>query len=96
MADFEDKREEARELLDKEGVTAFHVSVVRGDRVETVSERNASADRAESLQVLSLLAAHIGAAADSAGADYDEVAGNAAAIAGQIGSQALTEPDDDE
>lgn len=95
MADFEAKRDEAQELLDADGVTAFQVSVIRGDQVDTVNERLAGSDRAESLQALSLLAAHVRQVANSADADYGEVAADAAAIAGRLDGRALSDPNDE-
>jgi|APHM01.1.fsa_nt_gi hypothetical protein len=96
MSDFETERADARELLADESVTAFHVGVVRGDQVETASARLAEADRTENLQALSLLAAHLRLVADDAGADYDEAAADAAAIAGRLGGRALSDPGDED
>lgn len=83
-SDFEANRDHARELLSDDDLTAFHLGVIHDDdTVDTVVARH-SGDTDESLQALSLLATHIRAVATEAGVEYDAVAADAAAIAGQL------------
>ncbi|TQQ81220.1 hypothetical protein EGH24_08810 [Halonotius terrestris] len=83
-SDFEVNRDHARELLAEDDLTALHLGVIRDDdTVDTVVARGDS-ESDESLQALSLLAAHIRAVATEAGVEYDAVAADAAAIAGQL------------
>lgn len=96
MADFAEERARARELLADESVTAFYVGAVRGDVVETASARLSEADRTETVQELSLLAAHVRSVADQTGADVDEIAASAAAAASQFDGRAFDEPTDDD
>ena len=82
--DFETNRDRARELLADDDLTALHLGVIRDDdTVDTVVAR-AGGESDESLQALSLLATHIRAVATEAGVEYDAVAADAAAIAGQL------------
>lgn len=78
------ERQRARELLDSDGVRAFHVGVVRDGEVETTFAQRAEDSREESLQALSLLAAHVQLVATEAGVDPSIVAGDAATLAGQV------------
>ncbi|MFO7833626.1 MAG: hypothetical protein R6V31_06125 [Halohasta sp.] len=92
---FETERDRARRLLDAEDLTALHVGVIHDDRtVDTVASRRADADSEAELQALSLLATHIRAVAAEAGADYETVAADAAAIAAQLESLPIDSPDD--
>ena len=78
-------RDRARELLDDDAITALHLGVIRNDEtVDTVVARDPTSDYAPSIHTLSLLATHIRAVAAEAGVDYDAVAADAAAIAGQL------------
>ncbi|WP_411798451.1 hypothetical protein [Halonotius sp. F2-221B] len=83
--DFTADRDRARTLLDDDAITALHLGVIRNDEtVDTVVARDPASDYAPSIHTLSLLATHIRAVAAEAGADYDAVAADAAAIAGQL------------
>ena len=83
--DFTADRDRARTLLDNDDITGLHLGVIRGDQtVDTVIARDPASDYDPSIQTLSLLATHIRAVAAEAGADYDAVAADAAAIAGQL------------
>jgi len=78
-------RDRARTLLDDDTVTALHLGVIRNDEtVDTVVARDPASDYDPSIHTLSLLATHIRAVAAEAGADYEAVAADAAAIAGQL------------
>ena len=78
-------RDRARTLLDDDSITALHLGVIRDDQtVDTVVARDPTSDYDPSIHTLSLLATHIRAVAAEAGADYDAVAADAAAIAGQL------------
>ena len=78
-------RDRARTLLDDDSITALHLGVIRDDKtVDTVVARDPTSDYEPSIHTLSLLATHIRAVAAEAGADYDAVAADAAAIAGQL------------
>jgi hypothetical protein len=84
-AAFTDDRDRARTLLDDDSITALHLGVIRDDEtVDTVVARDPTSDYEPSIHTLSLLATHIRAVAAEAGADYDAVAADAAAIAGQL------------
>jgi len=83
--DFTADRDRARTLLDNDDITGLHLGVIRGDQtVDTVIARDPASDYDPSIHTLSLLATHIRAVAAEAGADYDAVAADAAAIAGQL------------
>ena len=78
-------RDRARTLLDSDDITALHLGVIRNDEtVDTVVARDPASEYDPSIHTLSLLATHIRAVAAEAGADYDAVAADAAAIAGQL------------
>ena len=78
-------RDRARTLLDDDTITALHLGVIRNDEaVDTVVARDPASDYDPSIHTLSLLATHIRAVAAEAGADYEAVAADAAAIAGQL------------
>ena len=78
-------RDRARTLLDDDSITALHLGVIRDDEtIDTVVARDPTSDYEPSIHTLSLLATHIRAVAAEAGADYDAVAADAAAIAGQL------------
>ena len=78
-------RDRARTLLDDDTITALHLGVIRNDEtVDTVVARDPASDYAPSIHTLSLLATHIRSVAAEAGADYEAVAADAAAIAGQL------------
>ena len=84
-AAFTADRDRARTLLDDDSITALHLGVIRDDEtVDTVIARDPTSDYEPSIHTLSLLATHIRAVAAEAGADYDAVAADAAAIAGQL------------
>jgi hypothetical protein len=83
--DFTADRDRARTLLDNDDITGLHLGVIRDDQtVDTVIARDPASDYDPSIHTLSLLATHIRAVAAEAGADYDAVAADAAAIAGQL------------
>ena len=78
-------RDRARTLLDDDTITALHLGVIRNDEaVDTGVARDPASDYDPSIHTLSLLATHIRAVAAEAGADYEAVAADAAAIAGQL------------
>jgi len=82
---FASDRDRARRLLDNDDITGLHLGVIRDDQtVDTVIARDPTSDYDPSIHTLSLLATHIRAVAAEAGADYDAVAADAAAIAGQL------------
>jgi len=84
-ATFRADRDRARTLLDNDDSTGLYLGVIRGDQtVDTVVARDPDSDYAPTIHALSLLATHIRAVAAEAGADYDAVAADAAAIAGQL------------
>jgi len=84
-AAFTADRDRARTLLDDDSITALHLGVIRNDEtVDTVVARDPASDYAPSIHTLSLLATHIRSVAAEAGADYEAVAADAAAIAGQL------------
>jgi hypothetical protein len=77
----------ARDLLDDDTITAFHVGVVRdGEEIDTTfSYRTDDADdQQEGLQALSLLATHLRVVASEAGVDYETVAADAVTLATQV------------
>lgn len=91
--EFDARLERARRLLEQEGITAFHVGVIRdGEEVDTAFAQRASdtPDSAasdagdEGAQALSLLGAHLRLVADEAGVDYATVAGDAATVAERV------------
>ncbi|WP_435147735.1 hypothetical protein [Halobaculum sp. P14] len=86
-AEFDAARAAARRTLTGDDVTAFHLGVVRGGEVDTAAARvgGGDDDRPE-LEALTLLATHLRVVADDAGADYDAVAADAAALASQVES----------
>lgn len=97
MADsaFEQDVEQARELLSATDLTALHVGVIHeDDTVDTVASRRTDGEYDASLQALSLLATHIRAVASEAGAEYDQVAADAAAIAAQLEELPVTTMED--
>ncbi|WP_284013165.1 hypothetical protein [Halobaculum litoreum] len=74
----------ARALLDDaDDVTALHVGVVRGDRVDSTAARRSEGEQA-GLETLALLASHLRTVAEEAGVDYETVAADAANLAGQV------------
>lgn len=82
---FDDDVSRARELLAADDLTALHLGVIHEDEtVDTVASRRTDGDFDASLQALSLLATHIRAVATEAGAEYEKVAADAAAIAAQL------------
>jgi|GEM_PF-258155 hypothetical protein len=84
-SEFAADRDRARTLLDDDTITALHLGVIRNDEtVDTVVARDPASDYDPSIHTLSLLATHIRAVAAEAGADYEAVAADAAAIAGQL------------
>jgi hypothetical protein len=93
---FHEELERARELLDAEGTSAFHVGVVRGDRVDTAFAQRADGPREEGLQALTLLATHLRLVAGEAGVDHDAVAADAASLAGQLDEGVAPDPPDEE
>jgi len=98
MADstgFETELDRARSLLDAEDLTAVHVGVIHDDRtVDTVASRRTDGDSEAELLAISLLATHIRAVAAEAGADYETVAADAAAVAAQLESLPVDSPAD--
>jgi len=98
MADstgFETELDRARSLLDDEDLTAVHVGVIHDDRtVDTVASRRTDGDSEAELLAISLLATHIRAVAAEAGADYETVAADAAAVAAQLESLPVDSPAD--
>ena len=82
---FESERRKAREMLDDDDVTAFHVGVVRGgEEIETTYSYLADDPEREGLQALSLLATHLRIVATEAGVDYATAATDAATLAEQV------------
>lgn len=82
---FERERRKARDLLDDDDVTAFHVGVVRnGEEIETTYSYLDDDPEREGLQALSLLATHLRVVASEADVDYSTVAADAATLAGQV------------
>ena len=82
---FASDRDRARRLLNNDDITGLHLGVIRDDQtVDTVIARDPASDYDPSIHTLSLLATHIRAVAAEAGADYEAVAADAAAIAGQL------------
>lgn len=82
--DFQAQVDRARDLLDADGITAFHLGVIRGDEVDTTFAQRADSPQQEGLQALSLLAAHVQLVANEAGVEASTVAGDAATLAGQV------------
>ncbi|MFC7069624.1 hypothetical protein [Halobaculum lipolyticum] len=83
-AAFERELATARALLDDaDDVSALHVGVVRGDRVDSTAARRSEGEQA-GLETLTLLASHLRTVADEAGVDYETVAADAAGLAGQV------------
>jgi hypothetical protein len=86
----------ARELLADDDISALHVGVVRGDRVDTAFAQLADGPREEGLQALTLLATHLRLVAEEAGVGYDTVAADAAQLANQVeDGEAPPAPEDD-
>ncbi|EJN58539.1 hypothetical protein [Halogranum rubrum] len=86
---FQTELDAARDLLDDDSLTAFHVGVVRdGEEIDTTySYRTDDSDgdgEHEGLQALSLLATHLRVVADEAGVDYETVATDAVTLATQV------------
>ncbi|MFC6786349.1 hypothetical protein ACFQFH_10720 [Halobaculum halobium] len=82
----------ARALLDDaDDLAAFHVGVVRGDRVDTTTARRSEGEQA-GLETLSLLASHLRTVADEAGVDAETVAADAASLANAV-EEFPTDPD---
>jgi hypothetical protein len=100
MDDFEARLTAARQLLADDDVTAFHVGVVReNEEIDTAFGVRAEDPQQESLQSLSLLATHVRLVAREAGVEPSTVAGDAAALAGEVADVegALShDPDDEE
>ncbi|WP_253736415.1 hypothetical protein [Halohasta salina] len=98
MADstgFETELDRARSLLDADDLTAVHVGVIHDDRtVDTVASRRTGGESEAELLAISLLATHIRAVAAEAGADYETVAADAAAVAAQLESLPVDPPAD--
>lgn len=86
MDDFERRLTAARQLLDDaDDVTAFHVGVVReSDEIDTAFGVRSDDPGTEALQSLSLLATHVRLVAREAGVEPSSVAGDAAALAGEV------------
>jgi hypothetical protein len=83
-ADFEAELRAAKSLLDDDGVTAFHVGVVRdGEEVETTFSFEAQ-DENVGMQSLTLLATHLRVVAEEAGVDLTTAAGDAVQLANQV------------
>ncbi|SHG76340.1 hypothetical protein [Halobaculum gomorrense] len=84
-AAFERELATARALLDgdAEAITALHVGVVRGERVNSTAARRSEGERA-GLEALTLLASHLRTVADEAGVDYETVAADAARLAAEV------------
>jgi len=95
--DFERELARARALLEDadDEVTAVHVGVVRGDRVNSTAARRGEGERA-GLETLTLLASHLRTVADEAGVDHDVVAADAARLAGEVETLPPDRPDADE
>ncbi|WP_435062566.1 hypothetical protein [Halobaculum sp. EA56] len=90
---FEEELAAARALLaDADDLTALHVGVVRGDRVDSTAARRSEGEQA-GLETLTLLASHLRTVADEAGVDYETVAADAARLASQV-EELPTAPDD--
>jgi hypothetical protein len=83
-AAFQRELESARELLADDDISALHVGVVRGDRVDTAFAQLADGSREEGLQALTLLATHLRLVAEQAGVGYDAVAADAAELANHV------------
>ncbi|MFC5366032.1 hypothetical protein [Salinirubrum litoreum] len=84
MDDFERRLTAAKQLL-ADDVTAFHVGVVReNEEIDTAFGVRADDPQQESLQSLSLLATHVRLVAREAGVEPSTVAGDAAALAGEV------------
>jgi hypothetical protein len=82
---FERERRKAREMLDDDDVTAFHVGVVRnGEEIETTYSYLADDPEREGLQALSLLATHLRIVSNEAGVDLTTAATDAATLAEQV------------
>jgi hypothetical protein len=99
MDDFERRLTAARQLLDDDDVTAFNVGVVReGDEIDTAFGVRSDDPEQEGLQSLSLLATHVRLVAREAGVEPSTVAGDAAALAGEVADVegALSRDTDDE
>ncbi|GAA0207854.1 hypothetical protein [Halobaculum roseum] len=81
---FERELATARALLeDADDLTALHVGVVRGDRVDTTTARRSEGEQA-GLETLALLASHLRTVANEAGVDVETVAGDAASLANEV------------
>jgi len=81
---FERELADARALLDDDDdLSALHVGVVRGDRVDTTTARRSAGEQA-GLETLALLASHLRTVADEAGVDYETVAADAASLANEV------------
>jgi hypothetical protein len=93
---FQAELDAARDLLDDDDVTAFHVGVVRGgEEIDTsFSYRRDDDSQQEGLQALSLLATHLRIVASEAGVDYETVATDAVTLATQV-EETPTGPDAD-
>jgi hypothetical protein len=84
--DFQRRLTAARQLLaDADDVTAFHVGVVReDDEIDTAFGVRSDDPGREALQSLTLLATHVRLVAREAGVEPSTVAGDAAALAGEV------------
>jgi hypothetical protein len=83
-AEFAERLENARSLLDEE-TTACYVGVVRdGREVDSTFAQQANDAQEEGMQALSLLASHLRLVADEAGVDYATVAGDAVTLAERL------------
>jgi hypothetical protein len=83
--DFQRRLTAARHLLADDDVTAFHVGVVReGDEIDTAFGVRSDDPGREALQSLTLLATHVRLVAREAGVEPSTVAGDAAALAGEV------------
>jgi hypothetical protein len=84
-ADFETELARARDLLDRDGIDAVHVGVVRDGEVDTTfAQRTEDDPDGAGLRALALLAAHVRLVAGEAGVEPSTVAGDAATLAGQV------------
>ncbi|MFO7926863.1 MAG: hypothetical protein ACQET5_08660 [Halobacteriota archaeon] len=96
---FDDERQNARELLDDESITAFYLGVIRdGETADTTFAQTADDPEQEGLQALSLLATHVRIVSNEAGVDPATVAGDAATLAGrmeELSPEGLADVEDD-
>ena len=83
--DFHAERRRARDLLDDEDLTAFHVGVVGdGEEAETTFSFESPDGAEEGLQSLALLATHLRVVASESGVDRSTVAADAVDLADRL------------